>query len=214
MNSLREEELLRQKAEKFERELSKYPIEVQITVNLVSKNILNGCSWELTRNCIDIERNLSAFKNSKYCRVYRVNYNEKNKVHGYLVYMKLNSLIELLQKTADGLLNMKDIKIATNHRQEACLDLANKMKKGYKGVIGIFCTNDSQTITVQGKTFPAYAITLNELCQICQKVGYGVEVNGKVYAPEQIMKKEEQVIGALTVAPSSNALFIKIAPMR
>ena len=111
-------------------------------------------------------------------------------------------------------MNQSDLMRATEHRKEAILSLAKKMGTGYKGKIGIFCTNDSQTITVDGKPYPAYAISLKELLQVCQRYNYGILVDQQVRTPSQVLQREEYVMSKLVVAPSSNALFIDIYPMR
>lgn len=199
---------------RFEQCLSTKPIEEQIAVSLISKNVLNGCSWEFTRQNPEIKRNLEAFKKSEVCSVQEVTYNHEKKVCGYLVYMQMSYLCSLLGPKYSGPLNEKDLKIATDHREEAQLGLAKKMKAGYTGNIGIYCTNDSQSITVDGNTFPAYAVTLRELCTICKQLRYGILINGAVRNPDDVIAREDAVLRSLTVAPSSNALFIKIAPMK
>lgn len=199
-------------AKKFEEALAKAPIEEQIAVGLISKNVLNGCSWEFVRPNPEIRRNLDAFKQSSVCSVQEVTYNHKQKIYGYLVYMQMNHLCKLLGPSNNGPLEDRDLRIASKHREEAQVNLAKKMKHGYKGRIGIFCTNDSQAITVDGKTFPAYAVSLKELCIICQQCNYGIVINGVVRDPAEVLKREDAILKASTVAPSSNALFITIAP--
>ena len=200
-------------AKRFEDALSSKPIEEQIAVGLISKNVLNGCSWEFVRTNPEIRQNLEAFKNSKVCNIQKVTYNHQQGIYGYLVYMKMDHLCNLLGPANNGPLEDRDLQIATQHRQEAIQSLAKKMSTGYKGRIGIFCTNDSQSITVAGKTFPAYAITLKELCTICNQMNYGIVINNVPRKPADILQREDGVIERLTVAPSSNALFIDIAPL-
>lgn len=201
-------------AKRFEDALSSKPIEEQIAVGLISKNVLNGCSWEFVRTNPEIRQNLDAFKNSKVCNVQKVTYNHQQGIYGYLVYMQMNHLCNLLGPANNGPLEDRDLQIATHHRNEAIQSLAKKIKSGYMGRIGIFCTNDSQSVTVNGKTFPAYAITLKELCTICSQLNYGILINNNVRKPNEVLEREDGVIERLTVAPSSNALFIDIAPLR
>lgn len=198
----------------FEESLSKRPIEEQIAVGLISKNVLNGCSWEFSRNNPDIRRNLDAFRNSKTVSAQQVTYDSKQGVFGWLICMKIDKLLEIMDVKNGGPLVPKDFKIADDHRKQAIETLVSKMQSGFKGRLGIFCTNDSQTITVSGKTYPAYAITLQELCGICSKMGYGVVVSGEPRNPADVLKREDAVVKSLVVAPSGNALFIEIAPMK
>lgn len=200
-------------AQRFAENLAKYPIEEQIAVGAISKNVLNGCSWEFVRKSRDFMENMDAFKASRNVNLQEVVYDHGRGVSGFLVVMNMNYLCNLLAREAPGLIRQEDLKRATEHRQQAIQSLYNRMKSGYKGRIGVYCTNDSQSITIQGKTFPAYAVTLREMLQVADRAGYGVFVNGSVRSPKDVARHEEAVLKALEVAPSGNALFINIAPM-
>ena len=209
-----EERSLNSAAKQFEENLSKYPIEVLIAVGLISKNVLNGCSWEFTRDKVEIKKHLQEFQKSKYVSAQEVTYNHEKNIMGYLIYMKFDALLNLLAKEAPGLITQKDIQIANKNREQSILSLANLMKKGFTGRIGIYCTNDSQAITIQGKTFSAFAVTFKELLQICSSQGYGILVKGVSRRPAELERFEDKIIKASIVAPSSNALLIDIAPVR
>lgn len=214
MNNVGNDPRLKAAADQFARNLEKYPPEEQYAVGAISKNILNGCSWEFVRKNSEATSLVSAFQKNPNCSIQEVTYSHKAGVKGYLVYMNLSYLCNLLGKEAPGLLNQRDLILASEHRKEAILSLAKKMQSGYRGKIGIYCTNDSQSITVDAKTFPAYAVSLSELCQVCQRYNYGMLIDGGMRSPAQVMQREDYVLQSLVVAPSSNALFIDIAPMR
>lgn len=197
----------------FAEALVSRPIEEQLAASVIAKNILNGCCWEFVRSNPDIKKNLEAFKNSQVCSVQKVNYNRQQGIYGYLVYMQMQPLCNLFDEANKGPINAKDLKRACQHREEAKMGVIKKLQKGYQGKIGIFCTNDSQTITVDGKSYPAFAVTLKELCAICSKLGYGFNMGGTVRTPNDVLAREDKVIENLTVAPSSNALFISVAKM-
>lgn len=209
-----DERALREAARQFEENLSKYPIEVQIAVGLISKNVLNGCSWEFTRDKLEIKKCLPAFDKSDIVSASEVTYNHERQIRGYLIYMKFDVLLRLLSKEAPGLITEKDVKIANENRQKHIVALAKLMKKGFTGRIGIYCTNDSQAVTVNGKTYPAFAVTFKELLQICNSCGYGILVKGVSRRPAELERFEDKILKASIVAPSSNAMFIDIAPVR
>ena len=150
-------------AKRFEKALADKPVEEQIAVGLISKNVINGCSWEFVNKNAIIKENYEAFKNSNTCSINEVTYNHQKGVTGYLIYIKMDRLLELLGPANCGPLVQKDVEYAEKHRKEAGESLIKKIQKGYSGMIGIYCTNDSQTITVSGKSYPAYAVTLKEL---------------------------------------------------
>lgn len=197
----------------FAEALAARPIEEQIAASTIAKNVLNGCCWEFVRSSPEIKKNLENFKNSKVCSVQRVTYNKKQGIYGYLVYMQMSPLCALFDESNRGPIDANDLKRACQHREEAKMGLIKKLQKGYQGRIGIFCTNDSQSITIDGKSYPAFAVTLKELCAICTKLGYGMKMGGAMRTPNDVLAREDKVIENLTVAPSSNALFIEIAKM-
>lgn len=208
------DERLMAAAQRFADNMEKYPVEEQLAVTLISKNILNGCSWELVRSSGDFRKYLDSIKQNPDLDVKEITYSHKAKIPGYLIYMRLEKLISILQKEALGVFNQKALADAMNHRKEAVTSCAHLMDKGYNGRIGMFCTNDSKTITVDGKSYPAFALTLEELCSICENKGYGFMAGGKIRTPNEVRAHINAVIKACIVAPSSNAIFIDIAPMR
>lgn len=206
-------EALQRAAQQFATNMEKYPVEEQLAVSAISKNVINGCSWEFIRNNSEIRRYADAFTGSQYCELKEVTYSHDKHLTGYLIMMSLKRMVEILAKEGMGVFNQEDLSKAMKHRQEAVQSCAKLMQKGYRGRIGVFCTNDSQTITVDGKSYPAFAITLNELCDICIRTHYGFAVGSAIRTPEQVKAKADAVIKNCIVAPSSNALFIDIAPL-
>lgn len=211
---VRNNEALMKAANQFADNLDKYSIEEQIAVMTISKNVLNGCSWEFVRNNQEVRKAVDKFKSNPNCDIKEVAYSHDKKIYGYLVLMSLNRLVEILAKEGMGVFTQEDLNAAVEHRKQAVQSCAKLMKKNYKGRIGVFCTNDSQTITVDGTSYPAFAITLNELCDICNNMGYGFMLGNKIRQPADVKAHIDAVIKACTVAPSSNALFIDIAPLK
>lgn len=211
-NEISGEDLAR--AKKYEEFLSTQPAEEALAVGLIGKNVLNGCSWEFVKNNFDVRRLLDAFQKNPNCSVQTVTYNHQKNQTGYLLYMKMGRLLELLGPSCGGPLIASDVELAQKHRNEASMALVKKMQSGYSGQIGIYCTNDTQTITVKGNAYPAYSVTLKELCTACGQLGYGIVVSGQTRDPREVLAREDAVLKALLVAPSSNALFINIAPMK
>lgn len=197
-----------------ERTFRELPFEEYLAITAVAKNILNGCCWEFIRSNPDIDKNIEAFRNNPKVSIQKVTYNHRTHATGYLLYIQMQEACKVLDEKNGGLFTHTDISYALQHRELAKAGLLNKLKKGYKGRVGIYCTNDSQTITIDGKSFPSYAVTLKELCAICINVGYGILVGGKPRNPNDVVAREDAVIENLTVAPSSNALLLEVAPMK
>lgn len=199
-------------ARDFEKALMNKPIEEQITASIVAKNIMVGASWEFCIKESVLNEYDNEFSKSRTCRLMRVTYNRHEKIYGYLVHMSMDRLLELLGPENEGPLTEEDVERVKKCREEAILALVNRLKSGYMGKIGIFHTNDCEAIVIQDKVFPAFTLTLEDVCVICEKMGYGIMVGGEVREPMQVLKKEKAVIEALLLAPSSNALFIDIRP--
>lgn len=195
--------------------LDKLPEEEQLAITLISKNIINGCSWEFVRDKSQFRRFEKNFKTNPNVSLTLVRYHHgKTPITGYLVYMKLDYLLKTLHAASPNLITPEDAKKASEKRQTACLNLAKKMKQGYSGRIGIYCTNDSENITISSKSYPAYAVTFSEFCQIAVKMGYGVRTEANIASAQECMQNASRVILACEVAPSSNALLLDIAPIR
>lgn len=200
-------------AQKFAENLTKYPIEEQIAIGVISKNVMNGCSWEFVRHNREVEKNIEAFKKNPHVSVQQVTYSHDRGIHGYLVSMDFQYMLDLLRKEAPGLFSQADLQFIAQHRQNALTSVAKLMASKFKGRIGVYCTNDSSTITKDGKSYPAFAITFIELLQVCQKCGYGIVVDNIPREPGEVFKRATAMLKAATVAPSSNAIFFDIAPM-
>lgn len=203
-----------QLAQQFADNLAKnQPIEMQIAIGLISQNMLRGCSWEFVRHNSDIDANLEAFKNNPSVSAQKITYSRSPLQTGYLVYVRLDEALRVFEQSAPGLIAPKELQYASRHHQEAVAQLQAMMTSGYKGVIGIYCTNDSQTITIRGRSYPAFAVTMNELLQLCVRNRYGLIIGGAVRQPNQVQERADAIIEAATVAPSSNALLFEVAPL-
>lgn len=200
-----QEMAIQQAAKRFEASMANYPYEEQIAVGLVAKNLHNGCSWEFVRNNPEVARAAEDFKKSSTCNLVKI----KN---GYIVTITMNRILEILNKEAKGVFSQEELRSASDHRQQAFVALDSKMKKGYNGRIGIFCTNDSTAITIQGKTYPAFAVTFNELITLCIRNNYGLKL-GSLRTPTEASAVADKIIPLLDLAPSGNALLIDIMKM-
>lgn len=214
MNSMGNNVQMSADEQRFAAYLDKLPEEEQLAITMISKNIVNGCSWEFMRDISQLRRMEKQFQQNPNVSLTPVTYHHGSKrVDGYLVYMKLDYLLKTLHAASPNLITPEDAKKASEKRQAACLSLAKKLQKGYSGTIGIYCTNDSENITINGKSSPAYAVTFAEFCQIAVKMGYGVKHSTGVASAQQCMQNAARVIKSCEVAPSSNALLINIAPL-
>ena len=200
-------------AYEFERALADKPVEEQLAVSLIAPNVLNGCSWVFCRRDPVIRRYEAEFKQSKTCKLQNVTYHRGEGIKGYLVSINLDRLLSLLGPFNNGPLHSEEVETARQRHSEALEELGNRIRSGYQGYIGIYNTSDTQIITIQDKTFPAYSVTLRELCLECEKNNYGILIGDVSRNPREVLARENEVIEALLIAPSCDSLIIKIAPM-
>lgn len=211
------EEEQRALANQYAENLLKYPMEEQIAITKVVLNLLRGCSWEFIRGNTEdskrIERYMEEFKKNPNVSVQEVTYSQTPLRKGYLIYIVLPYALSILDKEAKGLFRPEDLQFASNHHQEAIVNIRKLMASRYTGQVGIYCTNDSPTITISGKSYPAFSLTLSEVLQLCVETRYGMVIGGKVRNPNEIMQRADGVIRTATVAPSSNALLVTLSPL-
>ena len=156
---------------------------------------------------------------SPVCAIQEIVYNHKigtkdmEHPQGYLIYMQMSKLLEILSVENGGVLRPEDLKLVQAHRNEAIEGLVKRLMSGYRGIIGIYYTGDAQVISIGDKFYPVFTLTLPELCVACQEVGYGIVIGGKPCDPRQVVQRGDAVLKSLIVAPQENALLIKVAPM-
>ena len=195
----------------FERALGKAPVEEQLAACAITKNLMNGCSWAFCGE--EIKEYESDFAKSRTCRMQQVTYDRETGTMGCLVSMQLGRILELLGPDNGGPLTAKDVEIIEKGREEAGIALIDRLKSGYAGIIAIYHTGSSGSVTINGMTFPAFVLPLQDVCYICSRIGYGIVVGGIPRDPSQVMRREDALIKALMLTPSCDGLLIKVAPM-
>lgn len=206
-----ENEKQKEMMEAFERALLDKPVEEQMAAALAASNILNGASWAFCGMDPVLREQEETFAQSSTCSLQRVTYNRQMGIQGYLVYMKLDRLCELLGPDSKGPLTAEEIALVRKENTDAKKELIDRIASGYAGKIGIYYTGNSGTVTVSGRTFPAYAVTLKELCEICERLNYGIVIGGVTREPGEVSRREDAVLEHLMLTPGNNALFIDIA---
>lgn len=195
-------------AMQFAEALSKYPEEVTLGVGLVIVNFINGCSWAFVPDSNkEYPRYLESIQKNPQMSSTKI----KN---GYLYNINMDYLIQILRRTAGGYVTVRDLELATEHRNQALMSLEKFMKSGKSGMIGIYCLNDSTSITIDGIRYPAFSVTLNDLLAMCVRNGYSVKLGGKNRTPNEVSAHAREVLSRLMMSPSGNALMIGISKSR
>lgn len=91
--------------------------------------------------------------------------------------------------------------------------LKSKAKKGnFEGIIGIYCTNASTSITIKGVNYPSFRVNIQTALKVLAEQGYRVFVKGAGYVPaQQAVGAIAQVFEGMAVSPTDTGAFLKIA---
>lgn len=201
-------------ARQFEKVLANAAVEEQLAAALVAENLLYGASWAFCRADEIFKEYEDNFRKSENCSIQKITYNLETGEKAYLVYITMSRILELLGPDNGGPLTADDLAQSRKMREESGIALIDRIKSGYVGKIAIYHIGDTLSVTVNGKTFPAYAVTIKELCHFCVRMGYGIVIGGILRDPMEILKREDAVLEILLLTPSNNGLFIEIAPMK
>lgn len=195
---------------RFDEAMKKYSPDIYTGIGIVMTNIPNGCSWGFISGANrEFEKSLHIFENSDKVVVKALGQDSKGVGKGWLVNIPMDLTLKILDAEAKGLISSEDLENAKKHRQDAILSLDKFMKKGKEGRIGIFSTNDTKNITVNGKTYPAFTVTLDDLLALCVRNNYKLNL-GAPRTPAEVNNVKDAVLSKLMLAPSGNALLIDI----
>jgi hypothetical protein len=189
---------------RFSQELDKLPPEVGEVVTLVIPEFMNGCSWGFIKDNDEVfKKHIPAIQKNPKMSVFKVS-------GGYLVFMNMLYLVDLLKRISSGYITNKEYVIAEKNREKALFELNKELSKGERGLVGIYNLNDTNRITVKGKVYPAFCVSVNEFLTACIRNNRKIKVQGKVYTPDDISKNVTNFIKTLIIAPSGNALFVDV----
>lgn len=210
--------------EKFKKEMSKFPEDIQLGVSLGIEHLAFGCSWNFFTSLAQITQDEngklihpSAKEEEELFQQYSEVINKNKNMRfirvngGYFFFMDLNYLLGILSKIdTSGFLNNDVLSLAAKHRQRSLKQLSDYMDKGKSGKIGIFNLNTQPSITVNGIRYDSFCVTLPDLLAMCVKKGYKIKLGNAYRTPGQVQEKISQVLPKLEIAPSGNAMFIEI----
>lgn len=94
--------------------------------------------------------------------------------------------------------------------QASQASLLSFLQKGQTGLVGFYCTNESQTITINGKAYPAFSVNSKQFFTALAQYNRRVRVQGKVIEPRQAFEHLTSVLARCEKAPSSNAVMIEV----
>lgn len=182
------------------------PVSTQVAIVTVLPNIANGAFWGFT-TVNEVKEYAEDLKKDSNIQLRRVGNN-------VIVEVTPNYLLQATATVGQELVTQKDVDRMTSFSAKAVVEfekfLLNKGKKGFSGLIGIYCTNDTTSISYKGTSYPAFRLPLSKALQICNKFKYMVKVNGQWIAPQQAMSSGQALFDSLIVSPTKTGVFIEI----
>ena len=215
------EEFFEMQATAFANHMMKYPV-ANLVMPGTLENLMSGCPWGFFSGSAanrDFVRGLKDIQASQYFQVYELRegigkFREKE----YLVISDMKYMTGILSEVfwyprgqKERLYTEEDLKRAMSKRQENIRSFSEYLKIAQGGYIGIYNLNKGMEIVMDAKSYPAFAITLPDAMTLCKVHGFSMVVGGKKVNPDLILQKQDVVFRNLMLAPSRNALFIRIS---
>lgn len=184
------------------------PESTQFAIMKTLSNIVNGACW--------------GFANIDEVKEYYEDLCKDNNViarkvkGGCLVEVSPEYLISAVRAVDSSLINAHDIEEMKKGMADgyATLEkfLADKVKKEprYRGVIGIYCINNTPAIRHNGTQYPAFRVNLANTLRLLNEYGFKLKIDGKVITPAQASSNLTAVYGGLVLSPTQTGVFLEI----
>lgn len=89
--------------------------------------------------------------------------------------------------------------------------LIKRGKSGnFTGMIGIYCINDSTSITLKGVSYPAFRLPIGKVLDLCNKFGYMIKVGGSFISPSQAIQRGASLFDSFELSPTKTGVFCEI----
>lgn len=188
-----------------------YGVDYTDAVSLILPNLVNGCSWGLRSfkaMSSGEKKSIQAWANVPDIQVFQLK-------DGLLVNTDFMTLIQRIQQTVP-IFRQESLVAAEAQRQAAVKHLTNWMTKLAKtptkeALVGVFCTNDTSKVTINGTVYNAYNMDLVTFAQIVEQAGFSVIIEGRPVNSATIASNLPGVLQYLPLAPSLNAVMVQIA---
>lgn len=194
-------------ARDYARKSMNLPVSTQVAIVTVLPNIVNGAFWGFT-SVKEMKEYAEELKKDSNIQLRRIGHD------AVIVEVDPNYLISATKSVGNELINEKDLQCMKDYSSKAVVEfekfLLNKGKKGFAGLIGIYCTNDTTSITYKGTVYPAFRLPITKVLQLCNKFKYMVKVNGRWVAPQDAMKAGQALFDSMILSPTKTGVFLEI----
>lgn len=190
----------------YAKKAKELPISTQFAIVTVLPNIANGAFWGFS-SVNDAKKHAEELKKDENIQLRRVG-------NDVIVEVTPDYLLKATASVGQELITQKDVSRMTEFSAKAIVEfekfLISRGKKGFSGMVGIYCTNDTTSISYKGTSYPAFRLPLAKALQICNKFKYMVKVKNAWVAPQQAMASGQDLFDSLIVSPTKTGVFIEI----
>lgn len=197
-------------AEELGKRASQLPESTQVAIITVLPNIVNGAFWGFT-TVKEMQKDAEALKTDKNITLRKI-----GKKDDVIVEVDPNYLVKAVSLVGgDAVISKSTVERMKDGIARGIADiekfLIHKGKKGnFEGLIGVYCVNDTTSITYKGVSYPSFRVPLARVLQACNKYKYMVEVGGKYVTPQQAMQSGQALFDSVILSPTKTGAFIKI----
>lgn len=182
------------------------PASTQFAIVTVLPNIVNGAFWGFT-TVSDATSHAEELKKDPNIQLRRIG-------KDVIVEVAPNYLVSATASVDSSIITQKDIDKMSEYTAKAVVDfekfLLNKGKKGFSGIVGLYCTNDTTSISYKGTSYPAFRLPITKALQICNTFKYVIKVNGQWLTPQQAFSAGQALFDSLKVSPTKTGVFAEI----
>lgn len=182
------------------------PVSTQFAIVTVLPNIANGAFWGFS-TVKDVQKHAEDLKKDANIQLRRIGDN-------VVVEVAPDYLLKVTSSVGQELITQKDLAYMTDMSAKAVVEfekfLISKGKKGFSGMVGIYCTNDTTSISYKGTSYPAFRLPLSKALQICNKYKYRIKIGCQWVAPQFAMSAGQPLFDSLIVSPTKTGIFMEI----
>lgn len=199
-----------QRAKENAKKAKQFPPAVQFAIVAVVPNIVNGCFWGFT-DYNDIMEHVEVIRQTPEIVARKVQ-------NACIVEVQPNYLLKAVNAIDSTMFNQKDMNVMKESMAKAQVGfeqyLINRAitKKGeqFCETIAIYCTNDTERVSIKDKTYNAFRVTMADLLKYFGMYGYKVRCGSRYVTVQEAAQNSQAVWDATRVAPSKTGLLIDI----
>lgn len=205
------EAALKARADEAAKRTAQMPDGVKYAVLKVLGNIKNGAFWGFT-DMSDVMQHMEAIKKNS------PNILARKLGNACIIEVAPNYMISSVQAIDPQAISQQMIQDIQNARAEAHVAFERflirsgknmeKTNHQFTGTVGLYCTNDVQTMAYRGVQYPAFRVTLADALNYMKRYNYSVKINGQFVPATQA---GAGVWDSMLLLPTKNGVLLEIA---